>query len=124
MLIAFSKFAFFLDRLENKMMLSRLARQCNALGLGLKGISQRAAQRWFSGQSGCAGIVELREYVIKPEFIGEYLGVSSKGGDLRKRLVPLRLFAVPEVGDTLNQVCLVFCIGIVFAVVLSRTGFV
>jgi hypothetical protein len=61
--------------------------------------SSSAAQ---TEDKGGGGIVELREYVVKPEFMGEYMKVSTAGGDLRKRLVPLRLFAVPETGDTLN----------------------
>jgi len=62
----------------------------------------RNAVRHQSASASSPGVVELREYVLKPEFIGEYMKISTEGGDLRKRLVPLRLFGNPETGDTLN----------------------
>ena len=61
-----------------------------------------SARVFPSSRRSFSGCVELREYIVKPQFIGDYMKVSTEGGDLRKRLVPLRLFGVPETGDTLN----------------------
>ena len=47
-------------------------------------------------------IIELREYDIKPEQLKSYMEATSNAAELRKSLVPLRLFTLPETGGSLN----------------------
>lgn len=47
-------------------------------------------------------IVELREYELSPIYANSYLQLTALSSALRKSLLPLRLFAVPETGGTLN----------------------
>ena len=47
-------------------------------------------------------IIELREYKINPQDIQTYITETSKKAELRKSLVPLRLFSLPETGGVLN----------------------
>jgi hypothetical protein len=43
-------------------------------------------------------IIELREYAIKPECSTAYVEATRKAYDLRKSLVPIRLFSFPDTG--------------------------
>jgi len=43
----------------------------------------------------------MRKYTLKPEKAGKYLSALEAYGDVRKRLLPLRLFALPETGGQL-----------------------
>lgn len=47
-------------------------------------------------------IFELRQYHLKPECVGSYMKEATASSELRKSLVPLRLFSLPEVGGELN----------------------
>ena len=49
-----------------------------------------------------AGVVEIRSYHCKPEGITSFVKKVTSSSDLRKSLLPLRLFTVPEVGGKLN----------------------
>lgn len=46
-------------------------------------------------------IVELREYNLKIEGAGAYMAATADAAELRKRLVPMRLFSLPETGGRL-----------------------
>ena len=48
-------------------------------------------------------VVELREYQLIPGRAAEYMKLANDTAELRKSLVPLRLFSTPEVGGTLNM---------------------
>jgi NIPSNAP len=47
-------------------------------------------------------IIELREYAIKPECSVAYVQATSKASELRKSLVPIRLFSFPDTGGQLH----------------------
>jgi NIPSNAP len=47
-------------------------------------------------------IVELREYAIHPHRVTEYRALTQQSSDLRKSLLPLRLFSLPETGGNLH----------------------
>ena len=47
-------------------------------------------------------IVELREDLLKPEFTSKYLATTEQTADLRKALIPLRLYSLPDTGGKLN----------------------
>jgi NIPSNAP len=47
-------------------------------------------------------IVELREYAIHPQHVSEYRALTQQSSDLRKSLLPLRLFSLPETGGNLH----------------------
>lgn len=47
-------------------------------------------------------IVELREYELHPESVQIYLDATADTAGLRKSLVPIRLFTLPETGGYLN----------------------
>jgi hypothetical protein len=47
-------------------------------------------------------IVEFREYELKPDHSEAYLQATTKAAELRKSLVPLRLFSMPDTGGQLN----------------------
>ena len=72
------------------------------LGSALRVAARHGYRHASTGGVAGPGIVELREYVVNPQYIGDYMKASTEGGDLRKRLVPLRLFGTPETGDILN----------------------
>lgn len=46
-------------------------------------------------------IVELREYELHPQHAGSYIQATAEAVELRKSLVPLRLFSVPDTGSQL-----------------------
>lgn len=48
-------------------------------------------------------VVELREYLLKPEAVGTYMKATTAAADLRKSLVPMRLFSTPDTGGRLNK---------------------
>jgi hypothetical protein len=48
-------------------------------------------------------IVELREYNLFPEHAVSYMNETAAAADLRKRLVPLRFFSLPETGGQLHR---------------------
>mmetsp|Transcript_26188 Transcript_26188/g.26431 ORF Transcript_26188/g.26431 Transcript_26188/m.26431 type:complete len:254 (+) Transcript_26188:84-845(+) len=56
-----------------------------------------------------AAIVEHREYIVKPEFLSQYLSLTNDTATLRNKLAPLRLFCVPETGGRLNAVSHFYC---------------
>ena len=47
-------------------------------------------------------LVEIREYVLQAEFASNYLALAAKTAPVRKSLLPMRLFCVPETGGQLN----------------------
>jgi NIPSNAP len=47
-------------------------------------------------------IVEFREDALKPAFITKYLANTEQTADLRKALIPLRLYSLPDTGGKLN----------------------
>ena len=47
-------------------------------------------------------LVELREYKVKPGCIDDYMKETTKTAALRKSLVPLKIFTLPETGGFLN----------------------
>lgn len=47
-------------------------------------------------------IVEIREYVLQAQFAANYGTLAAKTASLRKSLLPMRLFCVPETGGQLN----------------------
>lgn len=49
-------------------------------------------------------IVELREYQLHPEHAVKYMKLTAEAADIRKRLVPLRMFSLPETGGPLLHV--------------------
>lgn len=48
-------------------------------------------------------LVEMREYLLKPADGPAYIACTSETANLRKNLVPLRLFSTPDTGGTLNK---------------------
>ena len=55
-----------------------------------------------AAQPSSSPIVELREYYLHPEHAAAYMQATTTAGDLRKRLVPLRFFSLPETGGQLH----------------------
>lgn len=47
-------------------------------------------------------IIELREYEIAPQYVAPYTQATSDASTLRKELLPMRLFSLPETGGKLN----------------------
>jgi hypothetical protein len=47
-------------------------------------------------------IVEFREYQLAPQHVMNYVDATTKAADLRKSLVPLRMFSLPDTGGPLN----------------------
>ena len=70
-------------------------------------LAVKAFTRLFSNtvqkSLGAQPIVELREYDIPPEHAVSYMKSTTAAADLRKSLVPLRLFSLPETGGELNR---------------------
>jgi NIPSNAP len=58
----------------------------------------------FSTTSKPSPIVELREYQLYPEHAVKYMKLTHEAADLRQRLVPLRMFSLPETGGPLLHV--------------------
>jgi hypothetical protein len=57
----------------------------------------------FSSTSAAAApIVELREYVLRPEHSTSYMQATTDTADVRKSLAPLRFFSLPETGGQLH----------------------
>ena len=54
-------------------------------------------------------LVELREYKVKPGCIDDYMRETTKTSDLRKSLVPLKIFTMPETGGFLNTPSHFYC---------------
>ncbi len=88
---------------------SSAGRQCTGL-LRTPAATQTKAVAAFGSYAADAApvdaqpVVELREYTVHPQFLGDYLKVTDANADLRKSLLPLRLFGVPETGGALNVV--------------------
>lgn len=59
-----------------------------------------ARRRRLSGSA--QPLVELREYALHPEHAGAYLRATAAAADLRRTLLPLRLFATPDAGGALH----------------------
>ena len=47
-------------------------------------------------------VVELQEFQINPAHVWKYTQYAKSQSALRRQLLPLRLFALPEIGGTLN----------------------
>ena len=47
-------------------------------------------------------VVELRQYLLKTGFAGEYIQHTRNAANLRKTLFPMRLYTIPETGGQLN----------------------
>lgn len=69
--------------------------------MALRHAASRARTAGRRGYSSAA-VVELREYNLKPEAVLTYGQVTADTADLRRSLVPLRLFSQPETGGVLN----------------------
>jgi hypothetical protein len=52
--------------------------------------------------SAASPIVELREYELRPPHAISYIQATAKAAELRKSLVPLRFFTLPETGGHLH----------------------
>ncbi|GMH72045.1 hypothetical protein TrLO_g6959 [Triparma laevis f. longispina] len=52
--------------------------------------------------SSSPGIYEYRHYQLYPASVNAYVAMATESSDLRKSLVPLRLFSLPETGGDLN----------------------
>jgi hypothetical protein len=61
-----------------------------------------AAAAAVTGSSSGQPIVELREYVLRPEHAASYMQATAESAELRKSLVPLRFFSLPETGGQLH----------------------
>jgi hypothetical protein len=48
-------------------------------------------------------VIEIRDYLLHPSSQVNYMNITEKTSDLRKSLVPLRLFATPDTGGTLSR---------------------
>jgi len=48
-------------------------------------------------------MLELREYQLQPYMAGQYMLATNEAANLRKSLVPLRLFSLPDTGGQLNR---------------------
>lgn len=53
--------------------------------------------------SASSPIIELREYELHPEHSVAYMQATAKTADLRKSLVPLRFFSLPDTGGQLHM---------------------
>lgn len=60
------------------------------------------AQKMFSSRSLVTPIVELREYELIPSKVIEYIQETTISSDVRKSLLPLRIFTMPETGGNIN----------------------
>jgi hypothetical protein len=58
----------------------------------------RRTRHLLSGKA----LVEMREYKVKPNCIDAYMLETTKTAALRKSLVPLKIFTLPETGGFLN----------------------
>jgi hypothetical protein len=77
--------------------------QCvSASSVTRNGVSRCSIRSWSSAQVLKSPIVELREYSLHPEHAVSYMSATNDAADLRKRLVPLRFFSLPETGGQLN----------------------
>jgi hypothetical protein len=61
-----------------------------------------AAAAAVTGSSSGQPIVELREYVLRPEHAMSYMQATADTAELRKSLAPLRFFSLPETGGQLH----------------------
>ena len=66
--------------------------------------SPTSAKANTSGKSNSdfPAVVELREYTLQPYMAGQYMKATNEAANLRKSLVPLRLFSLPDTGGALN----------------------
>ena len=64
-------------------------------------VQQLRTGRLFSSTS--TPVVELREYLLSPSKAIDYVKATADTSELRKSLVPLRLFAMPDTGGMLNK---------------------
>jgi hypothetical protein len=52
--------------------------------------------------TGLNPIVEFRKDTVKPKYTTKYLAKTEQSADLRKALIPLRLYSMPDTGGKLN----------------------
>ena len=62
----------------------------------------KLAHSSMSTQAQAKPIIELREYKLHPAHVKPYLTATVDAAEIRKSLVPLRLFTMPETGGVLN----------------------
>ena len=60
------------------------------------------AARGFSSTAAPPGLVELREYVLRPDKAAAYLAATQDAAAVRHDLVPTRLCSMPETGGQLQ----------------------
>ena len=53
--------------------------------------------------------IELREYKLQPAKVDEYLKQTAASADLRKSMLPLKLFTMPDTGGLLNCATHLYC---------------
>lgn len=85
-------------------MLSGICRQSNSTRL-IRFNNFHHANQWIarlSSASPSTPIIELREYDLCTEQSVPYLQATAKAADLRKSLVPLRFFSMPDTGGQLH----------------------
>eukprot|EP01025_Chloroclados_australasicus_P034482 TRINITY_DN3521_c0_g1_i3.p1 TRINITY_DN3521_c0_g1~~TRINITY_DN3521_c0_g1_i3.p1 ORF type:complete len:259 (-),score=21.41 TRINITY_DN3521_c0_g1_i3:323-1099(-) len=64
----------------------------------------RRVCRLFSSMTVGKGLIEIREYTIKPEYFASFLAVSQNYSDLRKQALPFLGMFTCETGGILNRV--------------------
>jgi hypothetical protein len=84
--------------------LSNLALKKNSFSVYVKRATflNHYHSKLFSSTSSPTPIVELREYDIFPQYVVPYTQATSAASSLRKELLPLRIFSIPETGGVLN----------------------
>ena len=65
-------------------------------------LAQRVTPMSTKASASVQPIIELREYKLHPAHVKPYLDATIASADVRKSLVPLRLFTLPETGGVLN----------------------
>ncbi|KAG2447150.1 hypothetical protein HYH02_007896 [Chlamydomonas schloesseri] len=76
-----------------------------SLAGGLRGFASSSSS--FSSSSaaaGAAGLVEVREYTLKPEGVKAFMDVSAEYADVRKELLPFLGLFTCDVGSCLHRV--------------------
>jgi len=67
-----------------------------------KRATQSSTASFTSSSPSPSPIIELREYELHPEHSPAYVKATAKAADLRKSLVPLRFFSLPDTGGPLH----------------------
>jgi hypothetical protein len=62
----------------------------------------RSSSSSSSDDYGNPPVVELREYTLLPGGAERYMELAEKSAPLRKSMLPLRFFGLPQTGGTLN----------------------